>query len=126
MSDDMGMAPPAPPVPPAPAPMGGPASDNSKAIAAFGGYLLAPWGLIALLLDPYKNEPWLRKHVLQGAAFAIIGYLVASVTSAFLIGLIIYPIVFIVLVIYTVKAWKGEDFDIPVISGFIKSFVNPS
>jgi len=121
MSDDMGMAPPAP----APAPMSGPASDNSKAIAAFGGYLLAPWGLIALLLDPYKNEPWLRKHVLQGAAFSIIGYLIASVTSAFLIGLIIYPIVFVVLIVYTIKAWKGEDFDIPVITGFIKSFVNP-
>lgn len=122
MTDGTGMTPPAPPV----APVGGPASDNSRAIAAFGGYLLAPWGLIALLLDPYKNEPWLRKHVLQGAAFAVIGYLVASVASAFLIGLIIYPIVFIVLVVYTVKAWKGEDFDIPVITGFIKSFVNPS
>jgi uncharacterized membrane protein len=120
MTDGTGMT------PPAPASMGGPASDNSKAIAAFGGYLFAPWGLIALFLDPYKNEPWLRKHVLQGAAFSIIGYLVASVTSAVLIGLIIYPIVFIVLVVYTLKAWKGEDFDVPVVSGFIKQWVNPS
>lgn len=122
MTDGTGMTPPAP----APAPVGGPASDNSKAIAAFGGYLLAPWGLIALLLDPYRNEPWLRKHVLQGAAFAIIGYLVASVTSAFLIGLIIYPIVFVVLIVYTIKAWKGEDFDVPVVTGFIKGWVKPS
>jgi uncharacterized membrane protein len=122
MTDDTGMAPPAP----APAGAGGPASDNSKAIAAFGGYLLAPWGLIALFLDPYKNEPWLRKHVLQGAAFSIIGYLVASITSAVLIGLIIYPIVFVMLVVYTLKAWKGEDFDVPVVTGFIKNWVNPS
>jgi uncharacterized membrane protein len=120
MTDGTGMT------PPAPVSTGGPASDNSKAIAAFGGYLFAPWGLIALFLDPYKNEPWLRKHVLQGAAFSIIGYLVASVTSAVLIGLLIYPIVFIVLVVYTLKAWKGEDFDVPVVSGFIKQWVNPS
>jgi uncharacterized membrane protein len=122
MSDGTGMTPPAP----APVSTGGPASDNSKAIAAFGGYLFAPWGLIALFLDPFKNEPWLRKHVLQGAAFAIIGYLIASVTSAFLIGLLVYPIIFIILVVYTIKAWKSEDFDIPVITGLIKNWINPS
>jgi hypothetical protein len=30
------------------------------------------------------------------------------------------------LVIYTLKAWKGEDFDVPVVTGFIKNWINPS
>ena len=45
--------PPAAPVPPA----GGPASDTSKLIALLG-YIFAPLGLIALAIDPYKDEVW--------------------------------------------------------------------
>lgn len=123
MSDSSNLAPPAAPVPS----VGGPASDSSRAIAAFGGYFpLAPLGLLALAFEPYKGEPWLRKHVLQGAAFFIIGYLVATLMSSFPIGLIMYLIVAVALIVYAIKAFKGEDFDVPVITDIIKGWVNPS
>ena len=57
----------------------GPASDNSKLIALLG-YIFAPLGLIALALDPYKDEPWVRIHVWQGAALWLVGFVLSFIT----------------------------------------------
>ncbi|MDO8964964.1 MAG: hypothetical protein Q7W30_10815 [Coriobacteriia bacterium] len=111
MSDSSNMTP-----PPAPAPMGGP-SSNAKLIALLG-WIFAPWGIIAIFLDDYKSDQWVRSHVIQGAAVGIIGWILSSFT--FGLG---WVIVFIYQIVMALKANKGETVEVPVIYGLVKSFI---
>jgi uncharacterized membrane protein len=107
--------------PPAPMPMGGP-SSNAKLIALLG-WIFAPFGLIAILLDDYKNDMFVRSHVIQAAALWLVGYVVGFVLSFLLIGFIVFPIVFIIQVIYGIQGFNGKTVEVPVVYGFVKSFI---
>jgi uncharacterized membrane protein len=108
--------------PPAPAaPAGGP-SSNAKMIALLG-WLFAPLGIIAIFLDDYKNDMFVRSHTIQAAAFWVAAYLVAFVLSFVVIGIIIYPIAFIIQIVMAIKAYGGGTVELPVIYGFVKSFI---
>jgi hypothetical protein len=92
----------------------GPASDNSKVVALLG-YIFAPLGLIALALDPYKDEVWVRLHVWQGAALWLVGFVVSFIT--FGLGWIL---VFIYQIILAVQVYQGKSPQVPVIYGMVK------
>ena len=94
--------------------MMGPASDNSKLIALLG-YIFAPLGLIALALDPYKDEPWVRIHVWQGAALWVVGFVLSFLT--FGIGWIL---VFIYQIVLAVQVFQGGNPQVPVIYNAVK------
>ena len=102
---DMGSAPPVPP-----APSGGYATENSKLIALLA-YIFAPLGLIALALDPYKDEPAVKLAVWQGAA-------------VWLVGAILFPLYIFALIyqIYLgIQAYQGKIPEVPVIYGLVKN-----
>lgn len=107
---------------PAPAPAAGP-SSNAKMIAMLG-WLFAPLGVIAIFLDDYKNDRFVRSHTVQAAAFWVAAYLAAFVLSFVLIGVIIYPIAFIIQIVMAIKAFNGGDVELPVIYGMVKSFID--
>jgi uncharacterized membrane protein len=111
----------APPPAPAPAPASGP-SSNAKMIALLG-WIFAPLGIIAIFLDDYKNDMFVRSHTIQAAAFWVAAYLVAFLLSFVLIGFIIYPIAFIIQIVMAIKAYGGADVQLPVLYGFVKSFI---
>jgi uncharacterized membrane protein len=112
--------PPAPPMAP-PMSAGGP-SSNAKMIALLG-WIFAPWGIIAIFLDDYKNDMFVRAHVIQAAALALAGYVVGFVLSFVVIGIFVFPIVFIIQIIYAVQAYNGKVVEVPVVWGLVKSFV---
>ena len=124
MSDDFTGAPPAPPTPPV-APMGdgsGPASDTSKMLAALG-YVFWVVALIAILIDPYKNERFVRMHAVQGLALGVAIWVVSAVTSFVLIGFFVGVAGFIYQIMLAIKAWNGETFEVPVVYNLVKQYI---
>lgn len=116
-----------PPVTPPPPmqPVGsGPASDTSKILAALSYPIWLPVAIIALLIDPYKDEPFVKLHAYQGLALGIAVYVVSFITSFFLIGVFIGLAGFIYQVVLAVKAFNGESFEVPVVYGLIKNYVH--
>ena len=119
MSD---MTPPPPPTPVAP--VGGP-SSNAKLIALLG-WIFAPLGIIAIFLDDYKNDMWVRSHVIQAAAVSIALWVIGWVVIAVTFGLAalfwwIFPLG--IQIFYGIKAYNGSSVEVPVIYGFVKSFI---
>ncbi len=123
MSDETPGTPPAPQgSPPAAGDRPGPASDTSKLLAALGYVFWIP-ALIAILIDPYKEEKFVKFHAIQALVFGVALYAIAAVLSTVLIGCLIYPIGFIYQIYLAVKAFGGHYVEIPVIYGFIKGYV---
>jgi hypothetical protein len=107
---DMGSAPPVPP-----ASSGAYASENSKLIALLA-YIFAPLGLIALALDPYKDEPPVKLAAWQGAALWLVGFVLSWFT--FGIG---WMLVFIYQIVLAIQSYQGKVPEVPVIYGLVKS-----
>ncbi len=112
----------------------GPVSDTSKILAALS-YPIWIVGLIAILIEPYKDEKFVRFHAIQGLATGLGGYIaifVASMIFGFIpvIGWILDLLLslagialFIYLILMAVKAYKGEYFEVPIGYGFLKDTI---
>ena len=127
MSDDFQTPPPAPPAPPAQAPAGteGP-SDTGKILAGIG-YLTGIVALIAILIEPYKDEKFVRVHAFQALALYVV-IIAASVLNVIpILGEIIWLVasiaVFVFAIIGAIKAFQGQKYEMPVIYGFIKNYI---
>ena len=130
MSDDIQGAPPAPEMPPmAPPAVGdrpGPESDTSKILAALG-YLTGIVALIAILIEPYKNEKFVKFHAIQALGLAVVGIVAGVIAAVPIIGWILSPIVSLVVVVFAiigaVKAFQGEYYEVPMLYGFVKQYI---
>ena len=144
MSDSPNMTPPpaytpAPPQAPMPAATGrpGPVNDTSKLLAALG-YPIWIVALIAILIDPYKDEKFVKFHGIQALAMAV-GWIVVGIVGtivAFIVAFIPYvgwivslllPLVylayFIYLVYLAVQAYNGRYVEVPLIYGIVKGMI---
>lgn len=87
-------------------------------------YLLTPLvPIIILLLEDKKNRPFLKAHTMQALILGVV-LIVFNILMGFIpvVGWCIGPIVTIILVIfYGIKANRGEVFEIPVITNFVKN-----
>ena len=132
MSDDFNAAPPTPPAPPAPPAPGAPApggdvpSDTGKILAAIG-YLVGIVALIAILIEPYKNERYVRHHAVQALAIWV-GWILISVVSAIpIVGWIVAAVGWVALLVFSImgaiKAFQGEMWEMPVVYNIVKSYI---
>lgn len=128
MADEM-TPPPAPPAGDGGRP--GPAGDTSKLLAALS-YPLWIVGLVAILIDPYKDEKFVKFHAFQAIFLNIGGWIVLFILNIVLmfipcVGSIIGMLLFLALLVYLIllamKAYKGEYFEVPVIYGLMKGMV---
>lgn len=131
MSDDFQSTPPAPtPPPPGPAvpppAAGGDAPDSTGKLLATLSYLYFLWpipGIIALVMEPQKDNKWVRTHAIQSLALGLAIWVVTFVTTFIVIG----PLVGLAGVVYGIvlalKANKGESFEIPVITNLVKQYI---
>lgn len=87
-------------------------------------YLLTPLVPIIILLMPDKKDlPFLKAHNMQALLLGIVEWIVV-----FILGVIIPVIggcvgsvaVIVVNVLYALKANKGEYFEVPVITNFVR------
>ncbi|MBA4370010.1 MAG: hypothetical protein C0418_00315 [Coriobacteriaceae bacterium] len=110
----MPAAPPPPPAAPQPA-----APNSNVGLVALLCWIFAPWGIIALFLDDYKGVRLVRSAAIQGAAVAVIGILLSSFTFGLAsIAAFIYQI------ILGLKAYKGEDSQVPGLYGLVQSMID--
>jgi uncharacterized membrane protein len=108
--------------PPAPAPMAGP-SSNAKLIALLG-WIFAPLGIIAVFLDEYKNDMWVRSHVIQAAGFWLAVQVIGWLTSFLLgLGFLIMLAGFVYQIVMALKANKGDSVQVPVVYGIVKNYI---
>lgn len=127
--------PPAPPAPPAPyaapaAPMAPPAAagmsgrpapvtDTSKLLAALG-YLIWPVALVAMLIDPYKDEKFVKFHAVQALALNLVTWIAAMIPY---VGWVASIVVFVFLIIGLIKAFGSEYWEAPVVYGIVKGYI---
>ena len=108
--------------PPPAAPMmdrPGPASDTSKLLAALG-YLFGIVAVIALLIDPYKEEKFVKFHAVQAIALWVIGAVAGAIP---VVGWIVSIVAFVFMIIGLIKAFQSEYWELPVVYGWLKGFV---
>lgn len=117
MSDESGVTPPAP----ASAPPGGP-SSNAKLIALLG-WIFAPLGVIAIFLDDYKNDMFVRSNVIQAAAVWLAIQVIGWVLSFVLIGFLVFFVGYIYLIVMAIQAYNGKEPQVPVIYGMVKGLI---
>lgn len=97
-------------------------STSDDRLWALLAYLFTPIvPIIILLLEDKKNRPFLRAHNAQALALGVVAWLINFVLSFVLIGLCTSLLTIVLVIYYGVKAYKGEVFEIPVITNFVKS-----
>lgn len=115
-----------------PAPPGGrpaPVSDTSKLLAALSYPLWIPVAIIALLIEPYKTEGFVRFHAVQSIGLGLAAWIVSIVVGMVpFLGWVVSPLLAIGLLVYeillAIKAYNGEYFEVPVVYGFVSNYVD--
>jgi len=92
-------------------------TDNR--IWALVAYALAPLGsLLALLLA--GDDPALKRHARQGLLAGIAGAIVSTalglITALSFVGMLLSAVFWLYLVVCGVRAYRGQDVTIPLIS----------
>jgi len=81
-------------------------------------YLFTPLvPIILLLLDDKKNRPYLKSHYPQALAWGIVTIVINVIP---VIGQIIWAVAFVMDIVWGIKAYNGEQVNIPVITDFVK------
>jgi uncharacterized membrane protein len=118
--------PPAPPAAPpmAPAPAGGytPASENSKILAGLACIPSFGWiiGVVILLMDPYKDEPFAKFYAVQGIALAVCSVVFVIPVLGWILGVGVW----VVGIITAINAFQGKYWEVPVLGGLVKGWFN--
>lgn len=77
-------------------------------------YVFWPIAILMLLMEDKKSRPYINFHAVQ----SLVAGIVLSVISAITFG--IGCIVMLVMLYFAYKAYQGEQFEIPVLTKFIK------
>lgn len=91
-----------------------PLEDGNKILACIA-YLLGWLGIIFAFLDQGKKDPWLRLHAWQAFFLGLASIILSMVTFG-----IAWVIIFILQIVYAIKAYQGEYFEVPLIYGLAK------
>ncbi|MCX6055316.1 MAG: hypothetical protein NTZ74_10460 [Chloroflexi bacterium] len=76
--------------------------------------------LITLFLEDKKDKPFIKFHTIPTLIFGIVEVIVVGVLAFIPIINCISPLIWIVNILYALKANKGEKVEIPVITNFAK------
>ncbi len=93
--------------------------DRLWALLAYLIPIIIP--IIILLMEDKKNRPFLKAHTFQALILGIVLIVVASILALIPIVGCFSPLIYILLIVYAVKAYRGEYINIPVITSFVKN-----
>jgi uncharacterized membrane protein len=90
--------------------------------------------VIAILIEPYKNQRFVRFHAIQAIGLWIAGAVLSvgvSIISVIpvigwliaLAGGLVSVAIFIFAIIGAIKAWQGEYYEMPVVYGIVKQYI---
>lgn len=84
-------------------------------------FLIAPLlPLITLFLDDKKDKPFIKYHNVPALMLGIIEAIVVGVLSYIPVVNCFLPLVYIINIVFAVKAYKGVNVDVPVLTSFSK------
>lgn len=79
--------------------------------------------LIALLMEDKKARPFIKYHSVQSLAFFVAYFVISFVLSIITVGIggiILGIAAFVIWIIFCIKAYQGQWFEIPVVTSFCK------
>ncbi|WP_263380321.1 DUF4870 domain-containing protein [Granulicella paludicola] len=101
------------------APAGSGLSDSAAGAIA---YITIIPAIVFLLIDPYKDKPFVKFHCFQCLGLAVIGFILHFLVVIPLLGLLLVLLgdlaLFVVWCLCILKASQGGSFKIPVIGRF--------
>lgn len=77
--------------------------------------------IIILVIADKKDRPFIKAHNMQALIWGVVLYVIVAVTSAFIIGLCIWPIGLIIQLYWAYQAYQGKIVTIPLLTDFIKN-----
>ncbi len=77
--------------------------------------------IIILVMADKKDRPFIKAHNMQALIWGVVLYVIVAVTSAFIIGLCIWPIGLIIQLYWAYQAYQGKIVTIPLLTDFIKN-----
>jgi uncharacterized membrane protein len=84
-------------------------------------FLLTPlFPLITLFMDSRKDRPFIKYHTVPTLIFGVVEGILIGVLQFVPVVNCIIPFIWIINVVYALKANKGVNVDIPVITQFAK------
>lgn len=102
-------------------PMSGDVTSDDKLWAALA-YVFTPIvPIIILVMADKKDRPFIKAHNMQALIWGVVLYVIVAVTSAFLVGLCIWPIGLIIQLYWAYQAYQGKIVSIPLLTDFIKN-----
>jgi len=85
------------------------------------GYIFTPIiPIIVLLLEDKKNRPFIKAHNMQALILGIVEWVINILLSFVVIGCITSVLTLILNIYLGIKANRGEVFEIPVITKFVR------
>jgi len=81
------------------------------------GWILA---IIALLIEPQKNRPFVRHHAVQSLAANVVLTVLSIILGVTVILACIAPFLWLALIWPAIKAYQGELIEIPWLTDFCK------
>ena len=97
----------------------GPQSDASKWLAVLS-YIFVIVAVVTLLIEPYKDEDFVRFAAIQAIALQLIIWVLGWIP---IVGWIIALVCIVFSIIAIVKAIGEEYYEVPVIYGFVKGWI---
>lgn len=126
MSDEFQSPPPAPPMAPPPAASTEGPSDTGKILAGLG-YLTGIVAIVAILMDPYKNERFVRVHAFQAIALYVVMIVASLLNIIPILGQIVWLVAWIAVAVFAIigaiKAFQGQFYEMPMVYGFVKNYI---
>lgn len=102
-------------------PMSGDVTSDDKLWSALA-YVFTPIvPIIILVMADKKDRPFIKAHNMQALIWGVVLYIIVAVTSAFIIGLCIWPIGLIIQLYWAYQAYQGKIVTIPLLTDFIKN-----
>ncbi len=95
--------------------------SNDNLLAALT-YPIPIVGIIILISDSMKNNPFLRLHAVQSIALGVVLAVVSIVIGLLPVIGCLTPILWLgVTIYYAIQAYNAKDFTIPVITDFCRN-----
>ena len=94
-------------------------TQDDKLFAALC-YALSPlMPIIVMFMEDKKERPFIKAHLMQSLATGIVVSILMALLQVTIIAACLSPFLWLGMLYYAYKAFQGEVFDVPVVSGFI-------
>jgi uncharacterized membrane protein len=96
-------------------------TSNDKLLAALT-YPIPLVGIIILVSDSMKNNPFLRTHAIQSLALGVVLFVLSFIITLIPVIGCFTPIIWLgITLYYAYQAYQGKDVTIPVVTDFCRN-----